>query len=68
MHSVNNVGEGMTHTRPLIPDVPLHPGPNYRPPPKCIRLNMPRSQESSQRSHSTENINPDNKLDFEKNS
>ena len=34
MHTVNNVGEGMTHTRPLIPDVPLHPGPTYRPPPK----------------------------------
>ena len=25
MHSVNNVDEGMTHTRPLIPDVPFHP-------------------------------------------
>ena len=23
MHSINNVDEGMTHTRPLIPDVPF---------------------------------------------
>ena len=27
MHSINNVDEGMTHTRPLIPNVPFHPGP-----------------------------------------
>ena len=46
----------MTHTRPLIPDVPFHPGPAYRPPPKPIRSNVPRSQESSL---SVENINPD---------
>ena len=49
----------MAHTRPLIPDVPFHPGPTYRPPPKPIRSNMPRSQESSQGSLSVENINPD---------
>ena len=36
VHSVNNVDEGMTHTKPLIPDVPFHPGPTYRPPPKPI--------------------------------
>ena len=48
MHSVSNVDDGMTHTRPLIPDVPFHPGPTYRPPPKPIRSNVPRSQESSQ--------------------
>ena len=47
MHSVNNVDEGMTHTRPLIPDVPFHPGPTYRPPTKLIRSNVPRSQECS---------------------
>ena len=47
MHSINNVDEGMTHTRPLILDVPFHPGPTYRPPSKPIRSNMPRSQESS---------------------
>ena len=26
MHTINNVDAGMTHTRPLIPDVPFHPG------------------------------------------
>ena len=64
MHSVNNA-EGTTHTRSLIPDVPFHPGPTYRPPPKPIRSNMPRSHESSL---SVENINPDINLDSEENS
>ena len=31
VHSVNNTNEGRTHTRPLIPDAPFHPGPTYRP-------------------------------------
>ena len=65
MHIVNNVDEGMTHARPLIPDVPYHPGPTYRSPPKTIRSYMPRSQE---RTPSVENINPDINLDFEENS
>ena len=68
MHSINNVDEGMTHTRPLIPDVPLPSRSNLQAPPKPIRSNMPRSQESSQNSPSTENINPDINLDFEENS
>ena len=68
MHSINNVDEGMTHTRPLIPDVPFHPGSTYRPPPKPIRSNMPESQESSQNSPSSENIISDINLDFEENS
>ena len=68
MHTVNNVDEGMTHTRPLIPDVPFHPGLTYRPPPKPIRSNMPRSQETSQSSSSVENINPHINLDFKENS
>ena len=68
MHSVNNVDKGMTHTTLLIPDVPFHPGPNYRPPSKPIRLKMPRSQESSQGSPSVENINTDINLDFEEHS
>ena len=63
MHSINYVDEGMTHTRPLIPDVPFHPGLTYRPPPKPIRSNVPRSQESSQSSPSS-----DSNLDFEENS
>ena len=67
-HTINNVDTGMTHTRPLIPDVPFHPGLTYRPPPKPIRSNVPRSQESSQSSPSVENINPDINLDFEENS
>ena len=53
MHSINNAEEGMTDTRPLIPDVLFHLGPTYRPPLKPIRSNMPRSQESSQSSDST---------------
>ena len=68
IHSINSVDEGMTHTRPLIPNVLFHPGPTYRPPPKPIRSHMPRSWEISQNSPSTENINPDIKLDFEENS
>ena len=59
---------GMTHIKPLIWDAPFHPGPTYRPPPKPIRSNVPRSQESSQSSSSVENINPDIDLDFEVNS
>ena len=58
----------MTHTKPLIPDVPFHPGPTYRSPPKPIRSNMPRSQESSQSSSSVEKFNPDINLDFKENS
>ena len=47
MHTINNVDTGMTHTRPVIPDVPFYPGPTYRPPPKPNRSDMPRGQESS---------------------
>ena len=58
----------MKHTRPLVPDVPFHQGPTYRPPPKPIRSNMSRGQESSQSSPSSENISSDINLDFEENS
>ena len=64
-HIINNAGVGITHTKPFIPDVPFLPGPTYRLPPKSIRSNMPRSQESSS---SVENINPDINLDFKENS
>ena len=57
MHIINNVDIGMTHTKPLIPDVSFHPGPTYRPPSKSIRSNVPRSQESSQSFSGVENIN-----------
>ena len=35
-HSINNADEGMTHTRALIPDVPFHPVPVYRPLPNLL--------------------------------
>ena len=66
MHIINNADTGMTHTTPLIQDIPFYPGLTYRPPPKPIRSNMPRSQKSPQSSPSEENINPDSNLDFEK--
>ena len=65
-HSVNNTGEVMAHTRPSIPYVPFHPGLTYRPPPKLIISNIPRSQERSQSTNTSENR--DIKLDFEENS
>ena len=55
----------MTHTRPLISEVPFHPGPTYRPPSKPIRPNVPRGHKSS---HSPEHTNSDINLDFEENS
>ena len=36
MHIINNVDTGMTHTKPLIPDVPFLPGPTYRPFPNLL--------------------------------
>ena len=33
---INNAGAGMTYTKPLIPDVPFHPGPTYRPLPNPL--------------------------------
>ena len=68
LHSINIVDEGKTHTGPLIPDAPFCPGPTYRLPPKPIRSNMPRSQESSQGSPGTENIKSNFNLDFEEKS
>ena len=51
---------GITHTGPLIQDVPFHPGPTYSPLPNLLD----QSQESSQSSLSVESINPDINLDF----
>ena len=67
MQSVNNVDDGMTHTRTLMPGVTFHPGPTYSPLQKPIRSNVPRNQESSQSSPSPENISSDINLDFEEN-
>ena len=50
-HSINNMSGKMTYKNPLIPDVPFHPGPVYRPPPKPIKQDMsyPQSSQSSTR-------------------
>ena len=68
MHIINNADAEMTHAKPLILDVPFHPGPTYRSPPIPIISIVPRSQKSSQSSSSVENINPDFNLDFKENS
>ena len=39
-HSINNMSGKMINNNPLIPDVPFHPGPVYRPPPKPIKQDM----------------------------
>ena len=36
MHIINNVDTGVTHTKPLIPDVPFHLALTYRPPPSLL--------------------------------
>ena len=66
-HSINNVNERITDNKPLIPDVPFHPGPGYRPPPKPIRNDV-SNQQYSQSSPSIEDINPNTNFDFEENS
>ena len=38
MHTINNANIGMTHTKPLIPDAPFHPGPVYTPHPNLLDL------------------------------
>ena len=35
-HSINNANCKMTNRDPLIPDVPFHPGPDYKPLPELI--------------------------------
>ena len=52
----------MTNNNPLIPDVPFHPGPVYRPPPKPIKQDVSYPQNST----NIKNINPN--FDFEENS
>ena len=44
MHSINNANDKMANDHPLIPDVVIHPGPVYRPPPTSIKQNMTHSQ------------------------
>ena len=40
MHSINNTSGKITNNNPLIPDVPFHPSPVYRPLPKPIKQDM----------------------------
>ena len=65
MHTINNGNGKMTNNNSLIPDVPYHPGPVYRPLPKLIKQDVSYPQ-SSQSSTDIENINPN--FDFEENS
>ena len=67
MHSINNASGKMTKSNPLIPDVPFHAGPVYRPLPTPIKQDMPYPQ-SLQNSTSIADINPNNNFDFEENS
>ena len=68
MYSINNMSGKMTNNNTLIPDVPFHPGPVYRPPPKPIKQHIQHISypQSSQSSTNIENINPN--FDFEENS
>ena len=68
MHFINSMDEKMVYTSSLIPDISFHPGSTYRPSPKPIRCNMPRSQGSLQSLCSPENTSSDINLDFEENS
>ena len=65
-HSINNAKGKITKNNPLIPDVPFHPGPVYRPPPKPIRHDT--STQGSKSSPGTEDINPNINFDFKENS
>ena len=64
MHSIKNVSGKMTNNSPLIPDVPFHPGPVYKPPPKPIKQDMSHPQSST----NIENINPNINFAFEEDS
>ena len=39
-HSISSVSGKITNNNPLIPDVPFHPGPVYRPLPKPIKQDV----------------------------
>ena len=67
MHNINNADVGMTHTKPLIPDVPFHPGLTYRPPPNLFDQ-MCQEVRKFTKFIKCRNINPDINLDFEENS
>ena len=64
-HSIYNVSGKMTKNNPLIPDVPFHPGPVYRPKPTKQDVSNPQSSQSST---SIEGINHNINFDFEESS
>ena len=64
-HSINNANGKMSNRDPLIPDVPFHPGPVYKPLLEPIKQNVSYPQ-SSQSSTNIDNIKPN--FDFEENS
>ena len=47
-HSINNANGKMTDKNPLIPDVPFHPGPFYKPPPELTKQNVSYPQSSTE--------------------
>ena len=49
-----------------MPDAAFHPGPNFRPPPKCIKQNLIHVQSSP--NLNVKDINPNINFDFEENS
>ena len=67
MHSINNASGKMTNNNTLIPDVPFHPHPVCKPPPKPIKQDMSFPQ-VSQSSTSIKDIHPNINFDFEENS
>ena len=64
-HSINNANGKISNGDPLIPDVPFHPGPVYKPLPEPIKQNVSYPQ-SSQSSTNIDNIKPNS--DFVQNS
>ena len=66
-HSINNANGKITDNKPIVPDIPFHPSPIYRPLLKPIRHDM-SNQQGSQCSPDIEHINPNSNFDFEENS
>ena len=64
-HSINNMNGKMTNRDPLMPGVPFHLGPFYKPPPELTKQNASYPQ-SSQSLTNIDNINLN--FDFEQNS
>ena len=64
-HSINNANSKMSNKDPLIPDLPIHPGPVYKPPIEPIKQNVSYPQ-SSEGSTNIDNIKLN--FDFEENS